>query len=451
LDNNNNIETRINLKSETFKKYFKNTSWLFTEKILRLLISFVVTVLVVRYLGPEQFGLLSYAISFYGLFSTISILGLENISIRELVKYPGRRDDILGSAFLLRLIGGIVTIILIALTLFISGEPTEISILILIISTSAIFQSFSVIDYYFRAEVKAKYSAYVMMASVLFTSLLKILLIILKAPLIYFAIVLSVEFFAMAAGFLLVYKYNKLKIINWNFREETAMNLLKDSWPLILSGLVIAIYTKIDQVMIKNMLDSKELGNYAAAVRLSEAWYFIPIALTNSLFPAIVNAKKLSNKFYLNRMQKLYDILAWIAITIAVPVSIFSGDIINIIFGSEFQSAAPVLTIYIWAGVAVFLGVASSQYLITENFTKLSFFRTLIGMVINVILNLVLIPKYGIIGAAYATLISYSVAVFSIILFPKARKQFSMMMKSILLITFIQYIFEKWNIHSEKN
>jgi O-antigen/teichoic acid export membrane protein len=451
LDNNNNIETRINLKSETFKKYFKNTSWLFTEKILRLLISFVVTVLVVRYLGPEQFGLLSYAISFYGLFSTISILGLENISIRELVKYPGRRDDILGSAFLLRLIGGIVTIILIALTLFISGEPTEISILILIISTSAIFQSFSVIDYYFRAEVKAKYSVYVMMASVLFTSLLKILLIILKAPLIYFAIVLSVEFFAMAAGFLLVYKYNKLKIINWNFREETAMNLLKDSWPLILSGLVIAIYTKIDQVMIKNMLDSKELGNYAAAVRLSEAWYFIPIALTNSLFPAIVNAKKLSNKFYLNRMQKLYDILAWIAITIAVPVSIFSGDIINIIFGSEFQSAAPVLTIYIWAGVAVFLGVASSQYLITENFTKLSFFRTLIGMVINVILNLVLIPKYGIIGAAYATLISYSVAVFSIILFPKARKQFSMMMKSILLITFIQYIFEKWNIHSEKN
>jgi O-antigen/teichoic acid export membrane protein len=451
LDNNNNIETRINLKSETFKKYFKNTSWLFTEKILRLLISFVVTVLVVRYLGPEQFGLLSYAISFYGLFSTISILGLENISIRELVKYPGRRDDILGSAFLLRLIGGIVTIILIALTLFISGEPTEISILILIISTSAIFQSFSVIDYYFRAEVKAKYSVYVMMASVLFTSLLKILLIILKAPLIYFAIVLSVEFFAMAAGFLLVYKYNKLKIINWNFREETAMNLLKDSWPLILSGLVIAIYTKIDQVMIKNMLDSKELGNYAAAVRLSEAWYFIPIALTNSLFPAIVNAKKLSNKFYLNRMQKLYDILAWIAITIAVPVSIFSGDIISIIFGNEFQSAAPVLTIYIWAGVAVFLGVASSQYLITENFTKLSFFRTLIGMVINVILNLVLIPKYGIIGAAYATLISYSVAVFSIILFPKARKQFSMMMKSILLITFIQYIFEKWNIHSEKN
>ena len=450
MSNKDKIETRIDFKSESFKKYFKNTSWLFTEKILRILISFVVTVLVVRYLGPEQFGLLSYAISFYGLFSTISILGLESISIRELVKFPGRRDDILGSAFLLRLIGGIATIILIALTLFISGEPADISILIIIISTSAIFQSFSVIDYYFRAEVKAKYSVYVMMASVLFTSLLKILLIILEAPLLYFAIVFSVEFFATAAGFLLVYKHNKFKIINWKFRKETAVNLLKDSWPLILSGLVVAIYTKIDQVMIKNMLDSKELGYYAAAVRLSEAWYFIPIALTNSIFPAIVNAKKVNDKFYLNRMQKLYDILAWMAIAIAVPVSIFSSDIINLLFGSEFISAAPVLNIHIWAGVAVFLGVASSQYLITENYTKLSFSRNFIGMIFNVALNYILIPKYGIIGAAYATLVSYTIATFSLLFINKTSYQIVMMLKSIFLITLIQYLFEKWNIHSEK-
>jgi len=382
------------------------------------------------------------------LFSAISILGLESISIRELVKYPERRDNILGSVFLLRLVGGIVTIILIALTLFISSEQTDISILILIVSTSAIFQSFSVIDYYFRAEVKVKYSVYVMTASVLFIASLKILLIILEAPLIYFVVVFSVEFLIAAVGFLIVYKHNSLKLSHWKFRKKTAMNLLKDSWPLILSGLVVAIYTKIDQVMIKNMLDSKELGYYAVAVKLSEAWYFIPVALTNSIFPAIVNAKNVSNKFYLNRMQKLYDILAWMAIAIAIPMSIYSWDIINIIFGIEFQTAAPVLTIYIWAGVAVFLGVANSQYLITENFTKLSFFRTFIGMVINVILNFILIPKYGIIGAAVATLISYSFAVFSIILFPKSRGQFFMMMRSILFVSLIN---QALKIRSKRN
>ena len=437
MDNNDKIETRINFKSESFKKYFKNTSWLFGEKILRILISFVVTVFVVRYLGPKDFGLLSYAISFYGLFSTISILGLETITIRELVKNPGKSDNLLGTVFLLRLLGGVSTIIFIALTLYFSGESTNISILILIVSVSAIFQSFSVIDYYFRAEVKAKYSVYVFSSAVLIVAVLKIMLIIFEAELIYFAIAFSIEFLLAASGFLFVYSFNKLNLSRWRFNKKIALSLLKDSWPLILSGLVVSVYMKVDQVMIKNMLNGEEVGYYAAAVKLSEAWYFIPVALTNSLFPAIVYAKKVSKEFYNNRMQKLYDILAWMAIAIAVPVSIFSSEIISIIFGNEFQSAAPVLTIYVWAGVAVFLGVASSQYLINENFTKLSFSRTFIGMVLNILLNFILIPKYGIVGAAIATLISYSIAVFSMILFPKTKKQFFMMMKSLLFVNII--------------
>ena len=437
MDNKDKIETRIDFKSDSFKKYFKNTSWLFVEKIVRILISFVVTIFVVRYLGPKDFGLLSYAISFYGLFSAISVLGLETITIRELVKNPDKRDDLLGSVFLLRLLGGVSTIIFIALTLYFSGESTNISILILIVSSSAIFHSFSVVDYYFRAEVKAKYSVYVFLFAALIVAIVKIMLIFLEAQLIYFAIAFSVDFILATAGFLFVYRFNKLTLSRWKFNKELAVSLLKDSWPLILSGLVVSVYMKVDQIMIKNMLNSEEVGFYAAAVKLSEAWYFIPVALTNSLFPAIVNAKKVSQEFYNNRMQKLYDILAWMAIAIAIPVSIFSSDIIRIIFGTEFQSASPVLTIYIWAGVAVFLGVASSQYLINENFTKLSFSRTFIGMVLNILLNFILIPKYGIIGAAVATLVSYSVAVFSIILFPKTSKQFFMMIKALLFVNLI--------------
>lgn len=408
----------------------------------------MVTIFVIRYLGPKDFGLLSYALSFYGLFSAISILGLETITIRELVKNPDKRDDLLGSVFLLRLLGGVSTIIFIALTLYFSGESTNISILILIVSSSAIFHSFSVVDYYFRAEVKAKYSVYIFLSTVLIVAIIKIMLIIFEAQLIYFAIAFSVEFILAAAGFMIVYRFNKLKLSRWKFNKEIAVSLLKDSWPLILSGLAISVYMKVDQVMIKNMLNSEEVGFYAAAVRLSEAWYFIPVALTSSLFPAIVNAKKVGEEFYNNRIQKLYDILAWMAIAIALPVSIFSSDIIRIIFGNEFNSAAPVLTIYVWAGVAVFLGVASNQYLANENYTKLSFFRTFIGMIFNVVLNFILIPEYGIVGAAVATLISYSVAVFSIILFPKTKKQFFMMMKSLL---FVNIISQSLKIRSKRN
>ncbi len=450
MENQDKIKTKLDFKSDSFKKYFKNTSWLLAEKVFRVLISFVVSILVIRYLGPDKFGLLSYAISFYGLFTALSILGLESISIRELVKHPDDRDKLLGSVFGLRLSGAVITLAVILIVLLSSGESYETSALIIIVSISAIFQSFFVVDYYFRSKVQAKYSVYVLSASVLISSVIKLLMIYWEAPLIYFAAVYSFEFFVAAIGFVVVYKKRGFKFSGWKFDKALSINLLKDSWPLILSGLVVSIYMKIDQVMIKNMLDNEQVGYYAAAVRLSEAWYFIPVAITNSIFPAIVNAKSIGREFYHNRMQKLYDLLAWLSIAIALPVSLFWKEIIVLLFGNTYAPSTPVLTIYIWAGVAVFLGIASSQYLINENYTKLSFFRTFIGMIINVILNFILIPAYGITGAAVATLVSYSLATFSIAFFRNTNKQFVMMLKSILLITFFQYLLSRWNTHSEK-
>jgi O-antigen/teichoic acid export membrane protein len=246
-------------------------------------------------------------------------------------------------------------------------------------------------------------------------------------------------------GFVVVYQFKKNKITNWKFDKNISLSLLKDSWPLILSGVVVSIYMKVDQVLIKNMLDVKEVGYYAAAVRLSESWYFIPVAISNALFPAIVNAKNISRELYLTRLQKLYDVLAWIAIGISIPVSFFSSDIINLLYGNNYVSSAPILTIYIWAGAAVFLGVASSQYLVAENLTKISFMRTSLGMIANVILNIILIPLYGIIGSAVATLISYSIATFSIVLFKNTSNQFVMMLKSIFLINLIPSIKSLWH------
>ncbi|MFZ2322428.1 MAG: flippase [Ignavibacteriaceae bacterium] len=444
------IDTKINFRSDSFKKYFLNTSWLLLEKIIRLVLNFFVTIAVIRYLGPDQFGLYSYAISFYGLFVAFVSLGLESISIRELVKHPEDRDKILGSVFYTQFVGAVIAIFLIIVTLVITSEELFTSILILIISISSFFQTFNVIDYYFRSEVKAKYSVYVLFTSVLMVSLLKFTLILLKAPLIYFIIAYAFEFVFNAIGYFIVYHIQKQKIINWKFDKNISLSLLKDSWPLILSGVVVSIYMKVDQVLIKNMLDVKEVGYYAAAVRLSESWYFIPVAISNAIFPAIVSAKNISKELYQNRLQKLYDILTWVAIGISIPVSIFSSDIIKILYGSRFLPSAPILTIYIWAGVAVFLGVASSQYLVTENFTKISFFRTAIGMVANVVLNILLIPNYGIIGSAFATLISYSLATFSILLFKKTSYHFLMMLKSIFLLNLIPSIKSLWHSLSFK-
>ena len=436
-----NIKTKIDFSSDSFKKYLANTSWLFLERILRILVSFVVTILVVRYLGPKEFGLYSYALSFFWLFGSLSTLGLEAITTREIVKYPDKKDEINGTVFFLRIAGSLAAIVLIAVTLFLTGEEIYTAILILILSGSFLFQSFSVIEYYFRGIVKAKYNAYALSVSVILSSALKVIFILVKAPLIYFVYAVVFEYLALAIGLIVVYHHYKLSIFNWKYSKNIASSLIKDSWPLALSGIVVMVYVRIDQIMIKNMMSEEAVGYYAAAVRLCEAWYFIPVTLCNSIFPAIVNAKNVSTEFYNNRMQKLYDILTWLAIGIAIPVTIFSNQIIQLLFGNEFSSAAPVLTIYIWAGVSVFLSVASSQYLINENLTKLSFLRAFIGMILNVALNLFLIPLYGIFGSAVATLISYTIVTFILSFHNQFILQFKMMLRSVFGFTLVSYIF----------
>jgi O-antigen/teichoic acid export membrane protein len=440
-DTQEKSKTKIDFTSGSFKKYLANTSWLFIERILRIGITFFVSIFVVRYLGPKDFGLYSYVISFSWLFASFSSLGLESISTREIVKHPELRDQINGTVFFLKLASGIIAFVLIAVTLTLTHEETNTSILILIFSASFIFQAFTSIEYYFRGIVQAKYNAYALFASVIISSALKVIFILQKASLIYFVIASSAEFAVLAIGLIIVYRFNKLSIFSWEYSKELATSLLKDSWPLALSSVVVMIYMRIDQVMIRNMMSDEAVGYYSAAVRICEAWYFIPVTLCISIFPAIVNSKNISLEIYNNRMQKLYDLLTWLAIGIAIPVTIFSAKIIQLLFGNVYSQASPVLTIYIWAGVSVFLNVASSQYLINENLTKLSFVRTFIGMVLNVVLNFILIPIYGIIGSAVATLISYTVVTFVLFYHREFALQFKMMMKSLFGISLVNYLF----------
>ena len=431
----------IKLKSlknhKGFMKYFKNTSWLFAEKILRIVVGLFVGVWIARYLGPEQFGIFSYAQSFVGLFTAIATLGLNGIVIRELVKDESRSNDIIGTAFWLKLMGAFGVFGVLAIAVNFTSNDGYTNTLIFIIASATIFQSFNVIDMYFQSKVLSKYVVYTNIVSLFISSLVKILLILTDAPLIAFAWVVVFDSFVLACGFIYFYIKNnsKFKIQNSKFNKSTAVELLRDSWPLILSGMVIAIYMKIDQVMIKEMLDSEAVGQYAVAVRLSEAWYFIPVVISASFFPAIINAKKVSEELYYERLQKLYDLMVWMAIAIAVPMTFMSDWIIKLLYGSQYSEAGSVLMIHIWAGVFVFLGVASSKWFITENLQKLSFYRTLSGAIINVILNFVLIPKYSIQGVAIATLISQSVAAYIFDLFNSQTKDmFYMKTKSIFLL-----------------
>lgn len=420
--------------NQSVMMYIGNTSWLFGEKILRMVMGLFVGVWLARYLGPDQFGLFSYAQSFVALFAAVATLGLDGIVVRELIKNKEQRDKLLGTAFYLKLMGAILVLVLLTVSIFFQSNDPQTNWLIFVIASATIFQSFNVIDFYFQSKVQSKFVALGGTVSLVSSSVIKITLILNDASLISFAFVILFDSFILAISFIYFYLKNKLSIFSWCFDKTYAKSLLKDSWPLILSGLVVSLYMKIDQVMIKNILDNNSVGQYAAAVRLLEVWYFIPVVISSSLFPAIINAKATSKHLYYSRMQNLYNLMAWLAISIAIIVTLLSDWIVHVLYGDEFNQASGVIMIQIWSVIFVFLGVASSKWFIAEGLQKYSFYRSLSGAILNIILNLILIPMYGIEGAAIATLISQIVASYLFnVINKKSRITFFMHSKSFLL------------------
>ena len=404
-----------------FIKYFTNTSWLFAEKIFRIITGLVTVFWVARYLGPEQFGLFSYAQSFVGLFVAIATLGLDSIVVRELVKDASKEMELIGTAFWLKVCGALVILPIIAISVGVTTNDNQTNLLIFIIASSVIFQSFNVIDSYFQSKVLSKYAVLANTTMLCIGTIMKIALILNDAELVYFAYAVLFDNIVLAIAFIYFYfKQSRLTFFQWKFHRKTAHKLLTDSWPLILTAISVSIYMKVNQVMVQQMLGNTAVGYYAAAVKLSEVAYLIPGIIVSSLFPAVINAKQNNEKLYYNRLQNLFTLLAWLAILIALPVTFLSDYIVHYLYGNLYSQASSVLAIHIWAGFFVFLSVASGIWFINENIQIFDFYRNFLGLLINILLNYFLIPLYGITGAASAAVVSY---IFSGLLFDLYHKK----------------------------
>lgn len=420
--------------SPGLRKIINNISWLFAERTFNMLLSMFVGIYVIRYLGPDNYGKLSYSYSFVGLFAAISKLGLDQIVIRNLVKKENLDREIVGTAFILKLIGSLLTLGLIIIAIFNFSKDSQNQWMTSIIAVGLLFESFETIDFWFQSKVRSAPMAKARSIQLTVSSVLKLLAITFKLPVIAFAWLFAIDYIVKAVATVWAYWKQNRFLSQWRFSLSTAINLLKDSWPLILSGVMVTIYLRIDQVMLGNMVGNEEVGTYAAAIRFSEVWYFVPTAICSSVFPAIIQAKQKSEREYQQRLQQLYDLMAWIALLIAVPMTFLSDNLIATLLGGEYIKASPILTLHIWAGLFVFLGIARSQWLMTENFTKFSFATTSLGALTNIILNLYLIPLYGGTGAALATLISYAIeSHVSCLFYPPLFNNGWMLTKAILI------------------
>lgn len=424
-------------------RYFYNTSWLFVEKVFRIVMGLLVNIWLTRYLGPEQFGLFSYIQSVVSFFAIAAGLGLDGVIVRELVKNESQRDILLGTAFWLKLIANLVCIAILSLTITVISSNEKDNALAIIIASASIFQSFNVIDFYFQSKVMSKYIVYANIIGLFLSSIVKIILILTDSPLIAFAYAIVFDNLIFSLGFIYFYSVHEhLSIKIWVFNTLCARNLLKNGVFFGFTAIIIALYMKIDQVILKEILGNEAVGQYVAATRLSELWYFLPVIIARSWYPAIENAKNNNNEeLYFSYLQKLFDWGALLAYIIILPTIMLPHWIISVLYGAQYYQAASVLVIHICTLLFVFQRIMSEYWVLSENLIYFEVIKTLSGLVVNVILNIILIEKYGIEGAAFSALISIMVSGYLIYaVHHKGFKIFKMMTNALLLLNFLKRI-----------
>jgi O-antigen/teichoic acid export membrane protein len=408
------------LQRDAARRILGNSGWLLGDRIARVIVSLSVGVLVARYLGPARLGMLSYATALVGIVGCIGAMGTEGVLTRDLVREPQRAYELLGSALVLRFVGGVAVVIVAALlATWLRADSREIVLMVVILAAGSLLSPMDVVDQWFQSRVESKYSVMARGMALLTASALRIVLVIGTASVVMFAWAQLFEAVLAAVALMVAYRLTGNVWRRWRVNWCLLTRLMRDSWPLILSGLMTMTYMRIDQVMLGTLADDHTLGIYSVSVRLTEVWYFVPWVLISSTLPSIVRAAERSEFVLRERSQQLYNAVSFISYAIAVPVSLLAGVLVDTLYGSEYAASAPVLVLLIWTVHLTSLGMARSSYLVAKNWTRLHLATVGVGAVVNVVMNVVLIPKHGAIGAAVATLVSYWVAVHgSCFLFP---------------------------------
>lgn len=390
-----------------FALIVNNSSWLFFDKILRIGVGFVISAMCARYLGTKLYGQWNYLIAFTSLFSVISSLGLDGVIVRDLVKSPDKANEIIGSAFIIKLFGGITAFVLpIIFIFFLKNNDKHYVLLVTVLSSAFIFQSLNVISLYFQSTIRSKYVVMCQGISFICSSILKVILVFNNANLLEFILVSVFEVCMSSVLLATIYNLRINKLIHWRPNVRIIKEMLKISWPLIFASLANMIYMRIDQVMIGQMKSENEVGLYSAAVRLCESWYFIIGIIEISFFPTIIKAKEISEQKYYHNIKMLICACLVLSLIFILFINVFSTNIISIVFGSNYADAAMVLRILSWTGIIISFGGIWGQWIILENMQRWSMYTVVLSMAINVLLNLFLIPKFGANGAAFATSIS---------------------------------------------
>ncbi|MDD7318616.1 MAG: flippase [Prevotella sp.] len=388
------------------QKIYSNLFWSLSGKLVNLLGSLFVGILVTRYLGPEQFGLMNYVISYVMLFQILASFGLDSIEIREEARNKEEYNRYVGTAFYTKLaLAAAVFILCVGTSLFLEADRFT-TCMVALYSLSMMANCFSVIRNYFMAIVDNEYIVKSEMARVGIGALIKVLLIIFDAGLTWFIAATTFDTLLVAGGYLMSYIKKIGSPGAWTFDIKTAVFLLKESFPLMLTSAAVVIYQRIDQVMIGQILNNSAVGLFSVAARIVDIIIYIPFVLSDTLTPVLVSTREKSEEEYRSQAQRFINISFWSTFLIALITSAASKWILLLLFGQQYIEATPVLAVLAFKSVTVALSSSAGKMLIIEGLQKWAILRDITGCIICVSLNLILLPHYGILAAAVIAILS---------------------------------------------
>ncbi len=396
--------------SEKKKRALKNIAWAMGGKVASLLSVLVVGIIVARYLGEEKYGIMNYVISFVAIFQVFADFGLDLIQIREESKEPQMRDKILGTTFALKLCFAAIAFVAIFLVAWLWEADWNIRLYIMIYACSVLLNTTWVSRNHFTSIVWNEYVVKTEISRTLIGMVVKIVLVWLKLPLIWFICSLVFDSLLLAMGYTMSYASKIGSIRRWTFDKSLAGYMLKQAFPLLLSGAAIIIYNRIDQVMIGNMVDQSHLGVYSVAIRFTEIMVFVPTIIAQTVTPMLVETRRENVERYEKLSGVFMNVTVATCVVLALMVSLLSYPIVYCTFGPTYIGAASVLAIMAFKVIGDALSQTSGQLMVIEGIQKYASIRNLIGCATCVVCNWFFIQRYGIHGAAYVALITIFVS-----------------------------------------
>lgn len=396
---------RMNL-SPNRKKILRNLLWSVVGKIITLLGSLFVGILIARYLGPEQYGLMNYVISYVFLFQVFSTFGLDSIEIREEARADVPFTQTIGSAFVIRLVLSLIVITAAIVTAFVHEADSQSVVLVAVYSSSILSNCFIVIRNYFLAIVQNEYVVKSEIMRTLVGICIKLFLLWMHAPLLWFVAAAAFDFVLLAGGYITAYRRKVGHIRKWTFERRCTMYLLREGFPLLLTSAAVIIYQRIDQVMIGNMIDKASVGYFSTAAKFVEVLIFVPMMLAQTITPILVGIRKDDEKRYKEKAQLFMNVSVWVSFLLAALLSICSYWVVLYTFGRDYLPAVAVLQLLAFKAPSVALSTCAGHMLVVEGLQRWAVIRDSFGCLICIGLNYLLLPRYGIMAAALVAILS---------------------------------------------